>query len=195
MMHIFDIYPTEDVKIEDPSLRRYINIDAKLVVKTHGRARERFGKAKVNVIERLVNELSVPGHRAKKHKIMTKATGKFFKQVKVIIKAFGIIKEKTKQNPVQVFVKAIENSAPCDEVTVIEYGGARYPQAVDCSPARRLSLALRNIVHGAYEKSFQKKKKNFEALADEIMQAAEKSNESYAILRRNEAEKQASSAR
>ena len=33
-----------------------------------------------------------------------------------------------------IFVKAIENAAPREEITTIEYGGARYPQAVDCSP-------------------------------------------------------------
>jgi small subunit ribosomal protein S7 len=194
-MKIFDIYDASEVKVEDFGLKKYINLDTRLIVKTRGRHREKFSKAKVNIIERLINLLSVPGHRGKKHKVMTKTTGHYTKNAKVVINAFKIIEEKTKENPIQILVKAIENSAPKDEVTTIEYGGARYPQAVDCAPMRRVNLALRNIIHGAYDKSFKKKKKIPEALADEIIAASQKSNESHAIMKRNEMEKQADSAR
>ncbi len=113
----------------------------------------------------------------------------------MVLAALKIIHEKTNQNPVQVLVKAIENSAPRDEITVIEYGGARYPQAVDVSPVRRLALSLRNIVHGAYDKAFNKKTKMAEALANEIVLAYQNSNESFAVQKRIETEKQADSAR
>ena len=66
--------------------------------------------------------------------------------------------KKTNKNPVEVLVRAVENSAPRDETTVIEYGGARYPQAVDVSPVRRVNLALKHLVHGASDKAFNKKK-------------------------------------
>ena len=159
-MKIFDLYETKDVVIEDPSLKRYINLQEKLVLKSHGRAMGRFGKAKVNLIERFVNLIAVPGHRGKKHRIQTSwSSGKYNKNVKIVLETLKIIQEKTKQNPIQIIVKAIENSAPCDEITTIEYGGARYPQAVDCSPLRRLALALRNLVHGGYDQSFNKKTK------------------------------------
>ncbi len=194
-MKIFGLYDTQDVKVEDFGLKKYINLDVRLVVKSHGRHREKFAKAKINIIERLINLLSVAGHRGKRHRVITKTTGHYTKQANVVIKAFKIIEEKTKQNPIQILVKAIEHAAPKDEVTTIEYGGARYPQAVDCSPMRRISLALRNIIHGAYDRSFNKKKKISETLALEIMAAAEKSNESNAIMKRNEMEKQADSAR
>jgi small subunit ribosomal protein S7 len=194
-MKIFDLYSADEVKVEDFGLKKYINLDTKLIVKTRGRHRERFSKARVNIIERLINLLCVPGHRGKKHKIMTKTSGHYNKNAKVVIESFKIIEEKTKQNPIQLLVQAIENVAPKDEVTTIEYGGARYPQAVDCSPIRRIAIALRNLVHGAHDKSFNKKKKISEALAEEIMAAAEKSNESFAISKRNEIEKQADSAR
>ena len=129
-------------------MKRYVNFDAKLVLKSHGRAREKFGKAKVNIIEMLINELTVSGHRGKKHKIITKwSTGKFSQKAKIVIEAFKMIENELKQNPVAVLVRAIENSAPKDEITVIEYGGARYPQSVDTSPTRRVGLALRNIFH------------------------------------------------
>ncbi len=193
---IFDLWDISEVKVEEPGLKRYINADARLVLKSHGRAREKFGKAKVNIVERLINELTVPGHRAKKHKIITKwATGKFSQKAKITIDALKIIEQETKQNPVAVLVRAIENSAPRDEITVIEYGGARYPQAVDTAPLRRLNLALRNIVHGAYDKSFNKKSAISETLAKEIMAAYQNSNESFAISKKNEMEKQANAAR
>lgn len=194
-MQIFDLFDIGDVKVEDPGLKRYINLNVKIALKTSGRERQKFGKAKVNIIERLINILTVPGHRGKKHAIITQATGKFSRAAKAVIEAFEILKEKTKQNPIQVLVKAVENSAPRDEITVIQYGGARYPQSVDCSPSRRLSLALRNIVHGAQDKSFNKKKGLAQALASEIELAYQNSNESYAIARKHEMEKQADSAR
>jgi small subunit ribosomal protein S7 len=95
----------------------------------------------------------------------------------------------------KVFVKAIENGSPRDEVTAIEYGGARYPQAVDVSPRRRVNLVLRFIINGAYDKAFNKKATITESLAKEIMAAAENSSESYAISKKNDIEKQADAAR
>jgi len=195
-MKIFNIYSTGEVKVEDPGLKRYINLDEKLVLRTVGRVRERFAKAKVNIIERLASLIAVPGHRGKKHKIITgHATGKYSKNMKIVLDCFNIIEKKTGQNPIQILVKAVENCSPRDEITVIEYGGARYPQAVDMSPLRRLNVSLRNIVHGAYDKSFNKKTKIQAALASEIMLAAEGSMESFAMGKKNESEKQADSAR
>ncbi|MBU2523138.1 MAG: 30S ribosomal protein S7 [Nanoarchaeota archaeon] len=193
---IFDLYDVSEVKVEDMGLKKYINLTPKLVLKSHGREREKFGKTKVNLIERMISLLQVPGHRGKKHVIMTShATGKWSRETTTVIKAFKLIEQKTKQNPVQVFVKAIENSAPRDEITSIEYGGARYPQAVDVSPYRRVNVALRNIIHGSQDKSFNKKTKMFEALANEIINAAAESNESFALTKRSETEKMADSAR
>ncbi len=194
-MKLFDMFEMDNIEVKDLGLKRYINVEPRLIVKSHGRTREKFTRAKTNIVEKLVNELAVPGHRGKKHKIITRVTGKHTQETKVVIETFKIIQEKTKQNPIQVLVKAIENSAPRDEVTAIEYGGARYPQAVDISPTRRLSLALRNIVHGSHDKSFNKKKKIHEALAEELIKASEESNESFAVTKKNEMEKQANSAR
>ena len=195
-MKIFNIYSTEGVEIEDPSLKRVINLDEKLVLRTSGRMKERFEETKVNIVERLANLIAVPGHRGKKHRIITgHASGKYTKNMKIVLEALRIIEERKKENPIQVIVKAIENAAPRDEITVIEYGGARYPQAVDVSPLRRLNLALRNIVHGAYDKAFNKKTKIQESLANEIILASEKNMESAAMSKKNESEKQADSAR
>jgi len=193
---IFDLYDLSEIKIEDPGLKNIINVQPKLILKGHGRNFQKFGQTKVNIVERLMNRVAVAGHRGKKHKIIVgRATGKYSRNMKIVLEAFKIIEEKTKQNPVQVLIKAIENSAPRDEVTVIEYGGARYPQAVDVSPLRRVNLALKHIVHGSSDKAFNKKKKFSQALADEIIMAYEKNGESFAIKKKKESEAQADSAR
>lgn len=105
--------------------------------------------------------------------------------MKIVLDAFKIIEKKTGQNPVQVLVNAIEKSSPRDEITVIEYGGARYPQAVDVSPLRRVNLTLRWIVHGASDRAFKKKKAIRQGLAEEIMLAAEASGESLVFKKKN----------
>lgn len=193
---IFDLYDLSGIKVEDPGLKSVINLQPKLILKSHGRNFQKFGQIKTNIVERLMNKLSVAGHRGRKHKFeIGHTTGKYSKNMKIVLEAFKLIEKKTQKNPVGVFVKAVENAAPRDETTVIEYGGARYPQAVDVSPLRRVSLALRNIVNGAGDKSFNKKKTITQALAEEIMLAAEGNGESFALRKKNEAEKQADSAR
>ena len=193
---IFDLYDLSDVSLKDPGLKSMINLQPKLILKSQGRHVQKFGQMRVNIVERLMNKLSVAGHRGKKHRvILGHSTGKYSKNMKTVLDAFKIIEQKTKQNPVQVLVQAIENSAPRDETTAIEYGGARYPQAVDVSPLRRVNVALRHIVHGASEKAFNKKKNIVQSLAEEIILAFENNGESFAVRKKNELEKQADSAR
>ncbi|MBU1252628.1 MAG: 30S ribosomal protein S7 [Nanoarchaeota archaeon] len=193
---IFGLYDLSEIRVQDMGLRNAINLEPKLALKSHGRNIQKFGQMKVNIVERLINKLAVAGHRGKKHKIMVgTATGKYTRNAKIVVEALKMIEKRTGKNPVEVFVKAVENSAPKDEVTVIEYGGARYPQAVDVSPARRVNLALKHIVHGASDKAFGKKKSLSQALADEIVLASENSGDSFSARKRNEAEKQADSAR
>ena len=193
---IFDLYETSEIEIKDPGLKSAINLQPKLILKSYGRNVQKFGQAKVNVIERLMNRIAVAGHRGKKHKIIKgTATGKYTKNMKIVLEAFKLIEKRTGKNPVEVLVRAIENSAPRDEITVIEYGGARYPQAVDVSPLRRVNLALRWMVHGASDRAFNKKKTLVEGLADEIILAYEANGESFAMRKKNESEKQADSAR
>jgi small subunit ribosomal protein S7 len=195
-MKIFNLYETENVVVSDPGLKRVINLTPKIVLKNHGRVRGKFSQTKVNLVERLANLVGVPGHRGKKQTIMTPlASGKYTRNMKVVLEALRIIEEKTKENPIQVLVRAIEKASPREEVTTIEYGGAKYPQAVDMSPARRLSLTLRLIVHCAYDKTFNKKTKIPDALANEILLAASESGESGVVRKKEEMEKAANSAR
>lgn len=195
-MKIFDLWDVSEIKVDDQGLKRVINLQPKLLLKSHGRIKYDAAKAKVNVLERFINLLQVPGSRGKKHRIITSwVSGKHGKCTKILIDTFKAVEQKTGKNPVAVFVKAIENAAPRDEVTTLEYGGARYPQAVDISPRRRLNLVLRFFVNGAYDKAFNKKATITQALANEIVAAYNNSSESYAITKKNDLEKQADAAR
>ncbi len=192
----FGLYDMSEINVNDAALKPYINIEPRAITKSQGRNRKRFSVANVHILERLANRISVPGHVGKKHKIITNwSTGAYANSIKIVLDTMEIIHKKKNQNPVQILVNAVENASPRDEITTIEYGGARYPQAVDTSPMRRISLALRWIVQGSYQKSFGKKRKMHEALANEIILASDKNMESYAMGKKNEAEKQADAAR
>ena len=193
---LFGIYDVSDVKANDPGMKRYINLEPKLMVKSYGRHREKFSEAKINIIELFANLIAVPGHRGKKHKIQTSwKSGKYSQNMQIVLKCLKIIEEKTKTNPIQVLVTAIENAAPRDGITVIEYGGARYPQAVEVSPQRRIDIALRQITCGAYQKSFNTKVKIEKALADELIKAYNMDQGSQAISKKLELERQADASR
>lgn len=193
---IFDMWDISGIEIQDKGLQSAINLKPMLALKSHGRNVVKYGQTRVNIVERLMNKLALCGHRNKKHRIeLGHATGKYSKNMKTVIEAFQLIEKRTGKNPVEVFVRAIEKSAPRDEVTIIEYGGARYPQAVDVSPIRRVNLALRNMVHSASDKSFGKKKKLSQGLAEEIILTYEENGESSSLKKKNESEKQADAAR
>ena len=193
---IFDKYDLSEIVVEDKGLKNVINLEPKLILKSQGRNVVKYGQTKVNIVERLMNKLAVGGHRGKKHKIQKGiATGKYTKNMKIILEAFDIIEKKTGKNPVLVLVKAIENASPRDEITTIEYGGARYPQAVDVSPLRRVNLALKHLVHGAGDKAFNKKKTIAQGIAEEIILASENNGDGFAIRKKKESESQADSAR
>jgi len=197
MFKLFDMYDVSAIEIKDNALKPYMNFGGKLLVKSYGRRNTQLlGNTKVNLIERIANRLQVPGHVGKKHKYITSwSSGHYNKTMKIVMRALAIIEKQTGKNPIQVVSTAIENGSPKDEITVIEQGGARYPQAVDTSPIRRINLAVRWFIVGAYGKSFGKKKKIAETLAAEIINAYNGSMDSYAVSKRNETEKQADSAR
>ena len=193
---VFDMYDVSGIEPKDPALKPYVNVAGRLILKSQGRRKDKLAMTRVNVVERLANRIAVPGHSGKKHRIITNwASGKYNKNMKTVLLSLDIIAKKTGKNPIAVFVEAIENGSPRDEITVIESAGARYPQAVDCSPMRRINLAIRWIVQGAYTKSFGKKGKMAETLANEIINASKGTMDSFACSKRNEAEKQADSAR
>lgn len=195
-MKVFNKWDINNIKIEDPGLKNCINLDPIIVPKNAGRNAYQFGKAKVNIVERFMGKLMVPGHKGKKHKLTSgHCGGKAVKKSKIVQEVFDIIEKKTKENPIKIFVKAIENASPREEIISIEYGGARYPQAVECAPSRRVDIALRQIVQGAYGKSFGKSRGIAEHLADEIIKAYNLDTSSNAIAKKLELERQADASR
>ncbi|MAG47519.1 30S ribosomal protein S7 [archaeon] len=194
---LFNKWDTAQIDVKDVGLKNYLTLSNIIVPRTGGKnVKVRFWKTKNNVIERFMNKLMVPGHRGKKHKLTSgHNTGKSYSVYDLVEKTFNIIEEKLKKNPIEVFVRALENAAPREEITAIEYGGARYPQAVECAPQRRIDVALRMFVQGSYQRAFGKKVKAEETLADEIIKAYNLDQGSAAIAKKLELEKQADSSR
>jgi len=183
---LFGKWDFKEVEVRDPGLRRYICLRPVYVPHSMGRhEHKRFGKSEVNIVERLVNNLMRPGKNA----------GKKLRAINVVKNAFEIIHLRTGENPIQVLVRAIENSAPCEDTTRISYGGIVYHLAVDISPQRRLDLALRFICEGARQASFGNPKPLEECLAEEIILAANNDMKSYAVSKRHEMERIALASR
>jgi small subunit ribosomal protein S7 len=193
----FNRWSTEGIVVTDMGLKDYVNLEPKLVPKTGARyGSKKFYKSKIFIVERLINKLMIPGHKAKKHtRSSSTCTGKSQTVYDIVERTFDIIEQKTKENPIKVFVKALENAAPREEIIAIEYGGARYPKAVECAPQRRIDFALRQMTQGAYSKCFNNKKRVEEALSEEIILAYQGSMNSAAVAKKNEVERQADSSR
>lgn len=193
----FNKWDVKEISVEDQGLQRYISLNPRIVPKTGARyAGNRFHKSKVFIVERLINKLMIPGHRSKKHvKSSGFCTGKAANAYDTVKKALMIIEQKTKLNPIKVLVKALENAAPREEIVTIEYGGARYPKAVECAPQRRIDVALRYFVQGAYDKCFNKKANIVDTLANEIICSYNLDPKAMAISKKNELERQADASR
>lgn len=193
----FNKWSTTGIEVKDPGLKGYISLEPRIVPKTGARyAKQRFHKSKTFIVERLINKLMVPGHKGKKHfKTSYRSTGKAHTAYDLVEETLKIVETRTKKNPIEVLVRAIENGAPREEIITIEYGGARYPKAVECGPQRRIDLAMKNMVQGAYQRSFGKKKAAAQALAEEIIESYESLSTSQAIAKKRELERQADASR
>ena len=185
-IRLFGKWSYKGVVIRDPSLKKYISLKPVFLPHTGGRhEKRRFGKAEVPIVERLINRLM---RKAKN-------TGKKHLAYNIVKNAFDLIYVKLRENPLQVFVRALENAAPREETTRIMYGGIVYHVAVDVSPMRRIDLAIRHITEGAFHCAFRSLKPIDECLADEIIAAANNDPKSYAIQRKEEIERIALSSR
>jgi small subunit ribosomal protein S7 len=146
---------------------------------------QRFRKANVNIVERLINSLMRPGKNA----------GKKAKATNIVRQAFEIVNLRTGRNPVEVLVRAVENSSPCEDTTRISYGGVVYHLSVDVAPQRRIDLAIRHISEGARAASVNSPRSIEECLADELVLAANNDIKSAGISKRHEIERVAQSSR
>ena len=185
-IRLFEKWSFNGVEVKDLGLKRYVSLKPVYVPHTMGRhEHKRFRKAEVNIVERLINNLMRPGSSA----------GKKARAINVVRNAFEIIHLRTEENPVQVLVRAIENSAPCEDTTRIGYGGVVYHMSVDISPLRRVDVALRLLSEGARKASFGNPRPLEECLAEELILAASYDVKSYAVQKRNEMERIALSSR
>uniref|UniRef100_A0A2K6K9B7 Small ribosomal subunit protein uS7 n=2 Tax=Rhinopithecus TaxID=542827 RepID=A0A2K6K9B7_RHIBE len=209
---LFGKWSTDDVQINDISLQMtttfvtrgllhqkehhvshgifdYIAVKekyAKYLPHSAGRyAAKRFRKAQCPIVERLTNSMMMHGRNNGK-KLMT---------VRIVKHAFEIIHLLTGENPLQVLVNAIINSGPREDSTRIGRAGTVRRQAVDVSPLRRVNQAIWLLCTGAREAAFRNIKTIAECLADELINAAKGSSNSYAIKKKDELERVAKSNR
>jgi len=183
---LFGKYEITGITMKDKGLERYMNMILITIPHSSGRyGNTQFGKSKMCIIERLINGMM----RTEKY------TGKKSKSYKVVSQAFELVNQRTKQNPVQVFIDALQNAAPREEITRLKFGGISVPKAVDVSPSRRLDLALRHICTGSLSSSYRNKKSIQECLANELILASKGDMNSFSISKKEEMERVASSAR
>jgi small subunit ribosomal protein S7 len=183
---LFGKWSFEGIQVEDPGLKQYISVKPVSVPHSMGRHEHgKFHKAKISIVERLINNLMRPGNSA----------GKKTRAINLVKNALEIIHLRTGENPIQVLVTAVENTSPGEDTTRISYGGIAYHMAVDISPQRRVDLALRFLSEGARKQSFGNPKPLDEYLAEELELAAKKDVKSYAVKKRNEMERIARSSR
>ncbi|KAI1136563.1 40S ribosomal protein S5 [Hypoxylon sp. FL0543] len=184
---LFNRWSYEDVEIRDISLTDYIQIRSPVYVPhSAGRyAAKRFRKANCPIIERLTNSLMMHGRN----------NGKKLMAVRIVAHSFEIIHLMTDQNPIQIAVDAIVNCGPREDSTRIGSAGTVRRQAVDVSPLRRVNQAIALLTIGAREASFRNVKSIAECLAEELINAAKGSSNSYAIKKKDELERVAKSNR
>jgi len=89
---------------------------------------------------------------------------------KIVYDAFDVIKEKTKQDPLDVFLKAIENVSPLLEVKPRRVGGATYQVPVEVKGDRKLSLAMKWMIKTSRGKGGRSMAQK---LAEELIDASE----------------------
>lgn len=193
----FGRWDASEVQVADDGLVRYINLDNIMEPRSKGRHTDKqFYKAEVPIVERLLNRMYVAGHRGKKHYITSGInTGDSQKLWKIIEETFEIIENETDENPIQILVDAIENSAPVEEVVTYQRGGARARKAVIVAPQRRVDLALRLLVQGAYENRLASSNTAAETLAQELIGAHNNDNKVRAVMTRERKEREAEGAR
>ena len=186
---LFGRWNADDVQVSDISLADYIRVKekyARYLPHSAGRfAQRRFRKAQCPIVERLVNALMMHGRN----------NGKKLLTLRIVKHSFEIIHLLTGENPLQVVVNAIINSGPREDSTRIGRAGTVRRQAVDVSPLRRVNQAIWLLCTGAREAAFRNIKTIAECLADELINAAKGSSNSYAIKKKDELERVAKSNR
>jgi small subunit ribosomal protein S7 len=196
---LFNNWSFEGIEINDVTMEKYINLKPIIIPHSAGRhEHRRFWKSsRVSIIERFINRLLAPGFigsKIKGHK-SSYNSGKKSKLLKSLKDAFTLIELRTGQNPIQILVDAIINCAPREETTKIAMGGISYASAVDIAPQRRVDLGIKYLVQAIGARSHGSERTFEENLAQELILAAQNSQESRAVKRKDEIERIAVSAR
>lgn len=124
------------------------------------------------LVTRLINRIMEDGKRGKAQTIL--------------YRAFELIKERTNQDPVEIFDQAIKNVMPVLEVKARRVGGSNYQVPVEVRPERRTALGLRWLVN--YSR-LRGEKTMVERLANEIIDAG--NNTGAAVKKREDVHKMA----
>lgn len=197
---LFGKWDMGSVVVKDITLQRQISLTPHVTPHSFGRGtKNAYQKETLNVVERLINKVMRSGQG--KRKMSGKyirgrgSCGKKLQAMRIVSEAFDIVHEQTKENPVQVLVRAIENAAPREDVTRLKKGGVAYSQAVDVAPLKRVDESVKNIALAGFYGSFNQNVSAGEALAKELVQAAKDDSNAASIKRRNEVERVALASR
>ena len=191
---LFRKWDTTEIEIKDIGLKTAISLKQTIIPLDFGRsALKRYNKGQVNIVERLANKLM---HFGKKYAKNTgRQGGKKHHSLNIVKIAFEIINLKTGKNPVEVLVRAVENSAPNEDTTRIVYGGTVYHVSVDVAPLRRVDLALRFIADAIKEATFSNPKPIEEYIAEHLILASNNDPIAPSIKKKNELERVAQASR
>ena len=124
------------------------------------------------LVSRLINKLDHAGRKAQAERVM--------------YDALEIVAEKTKENALDVFTRAIENIRPLLEVKARRVGGATYQVPVEVRPDRAQALAIRWIIQIARGRSEQTMT---DRLSAELLDAA--NNRGAAVKKREDTHRMA----
>ncbi len=183
---VFGKWDAAEVTCDDPGIAPYINLTTIGVPLSGGiHANQWFGKQRLSLIERFTNGLMRRGPNS----------GKKGATVSAMNKALDKIHDRTGENPLQILVNAVVNSAPCEGITRIRFGATSQPKAVDVSPSRRVDMAVRNLTEGATSATVKSKRNLTQCIVNEVLKAAEGDVSSFAVSKREETERIAASAR
>ncbi|HVP16370.1 MAG TPA: 30S ribosomal protein S7 [candidate division Zixibacteria bacterium] len=185
-VRLFGEWSFKGIEVKDLGLQRYVSLKPVVIPHSMGRhEHKRFRKASINIVERLANNLMRPGKNA----------GKKAKVMNMVHHAFQMVNLRTGKNPIEVLVKAVENSAPCEDTTRISMGGIVYHLSVDVAPQRRVDLALRHLADGARQAAVNNPRSIEECLAEELILAGNNDMKSFAVAKRHEIERVAQASR
>merc|ERR1712057_131533 len=186
---LFNKYAFDEVQVNDMALTDYIackSSSACFLPHSAGRwHKKRFKKAQCPVIERITSSLMMHGRN----------NGKKILAVRIMKHTCDIIHLTTGDNPIQVIVDAVVNSGPREDSCRIGSAGVVRRQAIDVSPLCRVNTAIHLLTTGARDSAFRNIKTIAECLAEEFVNAAKGSSNSYAIKKKDEIERVAKANR